>query len=837
MISTEIKPVMERNDTELVSQSLTGSREAFGRIVEQYQSLICSLAYSATGSLTQSEDLAQETFVIAWKQLRQLREPEKLRSWLCSIARSVISSATRRQTRERAHGAEALDTAHETPAPDPLPSERAINREEEAILWRSLERIPEIYREPLILFYREHQSVEQVAAALDLSEDAVKQRLSRGRKLLQERVIAFVEGALERTAPGPAFTLGVLSALPGLTVAAGSSAIGGTALTGSAAGKAAASVGLFAIVTGLLTKFLPAVAGTWMMLKLPESQRERKFALKAYAGVWISAFLYPAMLILCGYAGRNYWDAHPQMFNITILASAFGFVAFIGPYTLWMARVQRRIQKEEAKQSTNPRVISLSQPYEYRSPQTFLGLPLLHIRWHCVKDGETLPAKGWIACGNKAYGILLASGTVAVACVSMGALAVGLVAVGGFGIGLFAFGGMALGFAVIGGAAVGYMAFGGGAIGWLGASGGATLARHFALGGGAIAEHANDQAARTFMNGSFFFRHEWGIFNILILISWLLPPGLTFYFKRRRERKCQEAKSTVSAMLMIIIVSAFALSAGSVRAGEVSAKPSFAVTVTGKGTPIILIPGLSCSGAVWDDTVEHLKDRYQCHVLTLAGFAGQPRIPAPFLETVRNDLAAYIRNQKLDHPVIIGHSLGGLLALWLAAHDPDLPGPLIIVDSLPFLPASFMPTATAETTKPMAEQMRAGMAVARPQFVTNSIPRVRMMVTKPADFDRIMSWVKTTDPLAAGDAMFDLFTHDLRGDIAQIKSPTLVLGAWIAYKDYATREEVEGTFRKQYTQLKNCQIVMADTRHFIMLDNPQWFYQQVDTFLANPGHN
>ena len=224
-------------------------------------------------------------------------------------------------------------------------------------------------------------------------------------------------------------------------------------------------------------------------------------------------------------------------------------------------------------------------------------------------------------------------------------------------------------------------------------------------------------------------------------------------------------------------------------------------------------------------------------MLTLAGFAGQPRIPAPFLETVRNDLAAYIRDQKLDHPVIIGHSLGGVLALWLAAHDPDLPGPLIIVDSLPFLPASFIPGATAETVKPVAEQMRDGMAVARPQFVTNSMLQVRMMVTKTADFDRIMSWVKTTDPLAAGDAMFDLFSHDLRGDIGQIKSPALVLGTWIAYKDYATREETEGRIRQQYAQLKNCKIVMAETRHFIMLDDPQWFYQQVDAFLAQPGRN
>src|SRR5947207_644573 len=74
------------------------------------------------------------------------------------------------------------------------------------------------------------------------------------------------------------------------------------------------------------------------------------------------------------------------------------------------------------------------------------------------------------------------------------------------------------------------------------------------------------------------------------------------------------------------------------------AKLSFAVETSGKGRPVILVPGYACSGAVWNGTVAHLRDHYQCHVLTLAGFAGQPRVEGPFLETVRKDLAAYIRS-------------------------------------------------------------------------------------------------------------------------------------------------------------------------------------------------
>lgn len=132
----------------------------------------------------------------------------------------------------------------------------------------------------------------------------------------------------------------------------------------------------------------------------------------------------------------------------------------------------------------------------------------------------------------------------------------------------------------------------------------------------------------------------------------------------------------------------------------------------------------------------------------------------------------------------------------------------------------------------MAESMRADMVANQVQFIANSEMAIRTMGTRPADFDLVMSWVKTTDPVAAGNAMFDLFTHDLRSDIRKIDSPTLTLATWIAFKDYTTRDETEARIRKQYSQLQNCKVVLADTRHFIMLDDPQWFYRQVDAFLA-----
>ncbi len=201
-------------DTELVQASLAGNRDAFGSIVIRYQSLVCSLAYSATGSFDRSEDLAQQTFVTAWQRLSELREPAKLRAWLCGIARNLISNAQRRAGREPASLGEPFTEEHEVIAPEVSPSDQAVSREEQAILWRALQHIPENYREPLVLYYREQQSVRKVAEALELSEDTVKQRLARGRALLHEQVLALVEGTLARSKPGPGFTHGVLAAVP-----------------------------------------------------------------------------------------------------------------------------------------------------------------------------------------------------------------------------------------------------------------------------------------------------------------------------------------------------------------------------------------------------------------------------------------------------------------------------------------------------------------------------------------------------------------------------------------------------------------------------------------------
>ena len=133
--------------------------------------------------------------------------------------------------------------------------------------------------------------------------------------------------------------------------------------------------------------------------------------------------------------------------------------------------------------------------------------------------------------------------------------------------------------------------------------------------------------------------------------------------------------------------------------GAYCQQKSFKVEVYGKGHPIILIPGYSCSGDVWKATVDNLKANYQLHVLTLAGFAGVPPIDTPILKTVKNDLIKYVKDNHLNKPVLIGHSLGAFMSLWVASEEPSLFSKILCVDGVPFISAMSNPSITSEEIK------------------------------------------------------------------------------------------------------------------------------------------
>lgn len=278
--------------------------------------------------------------------------------------------------------------------------------------------------------------------------------------------------------------------------------------------------------------------------------------------------------------------------------------------------------------------------------------------------------------------------------------------------------------------------------------------------------------------------------------------------------------------------------ATAIQAAPAPVHTAFQVEVSGKGVPVILIPGLASSGEVWQATVARLcgdtsPQQRQCHVLSLAGFAGVAPVAGDLLAQAETQLATYIRDNQLGKPAIIGHSLGGFLALKLAIDHPQQAGKLIIVDSLPALGAVPLPSITPEQLQGMATQMRSAMrAQDGASFAEGQRRSVASMAGKPDDVARILDWGTHSDRNTVIDTMATLIGTDLRQDVARVASPTLVLGTWIAYKDYAPRAATENVFRSQYRQLPGVQIVMAETaRHFIMYDDPDWLHGQIEQFL------
>ena len=505
MLTHNVVLVGSNNDAELVRATLAGDREAFGQIVARYQALICTLSYNATGNLGQSEDLAQETFVTAWKQLAKLQDPEKLRSWLCGIARNLINNSLRKQKREPSHAAESIDELPETHSAEPLPVENTISKDEQAILWRSLEKIPETYRDPLVLFYREHQSVEAVAEKLDLTPDTVHQRLSRGRKLLAEEVMTFVESALTRTNPGQAFTVGVLAALP---VTLASSAKAATVAAAAAkGGTTATGKSILTLLPGILFSpllgFLFGALGFRESVKNTRTPRERALAKRHGRMTLVGAIIFFLAFWLYGaFVTPKLWKTHPAFALAIGWTVIMAWAIFVGIFSWRHRRAMEQLRAEEQRRHPELfRAKPAPETLEYRSRATLFGLPLVHYRSFAEvrRPGEAVkPAVGWIALGQRAYGILYASGGVAVGGIANGGLSIGVIALGGCSIGLLALGGFALGGIALGGGAMGWIASGGVALAWKAALGGMAGAHELAWGGAALAEHVNDPVARQF---------------------------------------------------------------------------------------------------------------------------------------------------------------------------------------------------------------------------------------------------------------------------------------------------------------------------------------------------
>jgi len=383
----------------LIEKSRLGDQAAFARIVRQYQGMVSAATLNVVGNYAQSEDLAQETFLTAWKKLPELREPEKLASWLYGIARRVALRWLEQQQRDPLRNYAELNSAELdadtiTDHQVQLEAEERHQREQSlALVWSTVKELPETLREPLLLYYRYSKSVADIAASLALTEEAVRQRLSRGRKMLKAEVEKHVESVLEATGPGEYFTVGVLATLPilatGNQVFAAGSAGAAAAQSASASGAGAGTsfvAGIATIFWTLLSTLycalfygLPVILGIWSGIRNAPTLRARQWMLKVTLGYIIAGSLFYLLLHLTTIGTNHFTINNPgEEFLWNFCYRAFYVLVFILPGFVLVSsylinRRWRKIVEEDVANQDSP--VQTASPNDFtRSMYRWVGI-------------------------------------------------------------------------------------------------------------------------------------------------------------------------------------------------------------------------------------------------------------------------------------------------------------------------------------------------------------------------------------------------------------------------------------------------------------------------------
>jgi pimeloyl-ACP methyl ester carboxylesterase len=258
------------------------------------------------------------------------------------------------------------------------------------------------------------------------------------------------------------------------------------------------------------------------------------------------------------------------------------------------------------------------------------------------------------------------------------------------------------------------------------------------------------------------------------------------------------------------------------------------VTETGKGSPVILIPGLSSPRAVWDGVVPELAKSHRVILVQVNGFAGDDagaNLKPGVLDGIVGDIHAYVAQHKLQGAAVVGHSMGGLVGLMLAKAQPGDVGKLMIVDSLPWYGMLFGPGATVDAVKPQAAAMRDRFAASygKPDAAANQAMAARFAL-RPDAQARVAGWMGTTDTRVSAEAMYEDMITDLRGDMGKIATPITML-----YPTSAAlpKPVAEPLYTAAYRDAPHATLVeVPDSAHFIMLDQPEVFLKAVTAFAG-----
>ncbi len=318
-----------------VTAAARGDQQAFERLVDVTRNTVTSITLAILRDIELSRDVAQEVYLMVWRDLRKLRDPTSFLPWLRQLTRNrahqALRTHVRRHRRIETAGDDILAAAAD-PRPDVL---RALVADEErAALAAAIDDLPAASREVVVLYYREGQSAKQVAALLDLSEDAVKQRLSRARERLRAALVTQIEGS----SPSVAFTAGIIAAVATMAApATASAAIIGASKGGKIGTSVLAVTGasLFGALAGLAGGWAGVAFGTRDLLRLARDENERR-------GVLQTAAL--SMLVTLGFIVGIMVRPTPM---VATVGFAVMMVAFFITHFVWLPRITRRRMEAE----------------------------------------------------------------------------------------------------------------------------------------------------------------------------------------------------------------------------------------------------------------------------------------------------------------------------------------------------------------------------------------------------------------------------------------------------------------------------------------------------------
>jgi pimeloyl-ACP methyl ester carboxylesterase len=276
------------------------------------------------------------------------------------------------------------------------------------------------------------------------------------------------------------------------------------------------------------------------------------------------------------------------------------------------------------------------------------------------------------------------------------------------------------------------------------------------------------------------------------------------------------------------LISALALAVFGCAPSATEAAPftptRFSVVVKGTGPDVILIPGLTASREIWNGTVATVPG-YRYHLVQVAGFAGstargnaQGNVVAPVAE----EISRYIAANQLQRPAIVGHSMGGTIAMMLAARHPSQVGKAMVVDMLP-QPAGLFGSSAAGV-RGLADRLRGLSASPGGRRLVESV--MGLLGHPQAD--------SRSDPDVVARATHELALTDLTPELPKIAAPLTVVYATPPRSEYVDPAEISRGYRLAYSGARTAKLVpVANSGHMIMYDQPRAFASVLKEFLAN----